>query len=1219
VGNDGCSPQCAIENGYTCFGSPSKCSKQTTTTTAVAAVCGNGVVETGESCDDGNKNGGDGCSAGCLIEAGYSCTGTSSGVSSCSLLVAVCGDGFTTGTSETCDDKNTRSGDGCSASCTVESGWSCTRSATAVSVCTQTAATATTSTPGPTPGPTGSSTPLPRARLASLQTSTSTTSNTTALLHHSAVYLTGQGLIIFGGLVNGAASSDMYLIRTDVSGLSSGSTLAISKVSGLASTPPAVMGHRAVIYGNKMFVTGGWAANAAAAQAPLATHWAFDFTSFGWTEMAPMPAPRAFHAVHNLDKGSHIVIGGAATAALGSAGVSAVVKGGTFLSFGTAGYYRQAGNAWLAVAAEGDPVDGLPPPRVRFQSALSGGLLFVHGGFGEGGAVLGDVWMLAIALVNDARGLRLGTWSSLGSAGAPARADSLFAAAPAAGGAIILAGGVAAGEAPAGAAVSLYNVACPAGMYAEGLDSWACTPCPAGYESVAAGASACTKCAVGSYASTQGSASCTKCPALSSTYTTGSTNVTDCLCTEGDSYGPAGGPCKACPDGADCHGEAVHPLPGYARSTIDPYLMLPCNPSSSCLGGATSACATGYGGERCSKCATEPKRYYKLGFTCKECKEASLAPALVGIFFVGLLITALLYRISAGGASFGAVSISVHFFQVNNVIGSFTIPYPDRIRRFFASISAFSFNMDLVSPECKGTFSYFDKYGLTMLVPFIFIIFFAIIYALAALQSFTLRRVTHRTPVNQVYLESQKLRINQEDYKFGAAQAEEDTRRLEQRTLWEIATTEVREYFSQPIHMGQFRMQTCNAWIMLLTILYIPLVSACIGYFDCTYNVDGSFTLDADPAISCESHPTYRRLLPLASVCLIVYGFGLPALFAGILVHGHRSRALAEPLFRARFGVLYSKSEPMWFWFELLILIKKVVLVILSKLLSDHLLVQVTLSLAVLFSVLLFHTYAQPYRMARNNRLEFWLTVANTIVLFGGLLFYSNSISCSSKDECLALFGGDSTKTFIVLIVLITLSLAAAGIIYTVLREIIDHFRRKDRKDEYLDTKEWMLAEAVMNRSALGPLGNYFSGAGIRGRNAFRIMLRAVAPPNLVNRVNRMYEAEKRGIPYVEEEEVQHHLPAPSWARVGEETAGGVREAPSLPPSRQAPSQPQEHFVGRPASRPSSVNVAPSGALAFLQRGEDMSPSQRPNMVPRSGGGLGGGELPPINPAAKFE
>ncbi|MFO1463339.1 MAG: CARDB domain-containing protein [bacterium] len=67
----------------------------------VDSVCGDGLVEAGEQCDDGNTAGGDGCSASCLLET-------------------VCGDGIQEGV-EQCDDGNTTPGDGCSDICRLES------------------------------------------------------------------------------------------------------------------------------------------------------------------------------------------------------------------------------------------------------------------------------------------------------------------------------------------------------------------------------------------------------------------------------------------------------------------------------------------------------------------------------------------------------------------------------------------------------------------------------------------------------------------------------------------------------------------------------------------------------------------------------------------------------------------------------------------------------------------------------------------------------------------------------------------------------------------------------------------------------------------------------------------------------------------------------------------------------------------------------------------
>lgn len=67
-------------------------------------LCGNGILEFGETCDDGNVAAGDGCSASCLIEV---------------VVPPVCGNAIIE-IGEQCDDGNVISGDGCSSICTTE-------------------------------------------------------------------------------------------------------------------------------------------------------------------------------------------------------------------------------------------------------------------------------------------------------------------------------------------------------------------------------------------------------------------------------------------------------------------------------------------------------------------------------------------------------------------------------------------------------------------------------------------------------------------------------------------------------------------------------------------------------------------------------------------------------------------------------------------------------------------------------------------------------------------------------------------------------------------------------------------------------------------------------------------------------------------------------------------------------------------------------------------
>jgi fibro-slime domain-containing protein len=83
-------------------------------------ACGNGMLETGEVCDDGNTTPGDGCSGVCQVEPNFVCTTPGQFC----MSTASCGDGVVAG-NELCDDGNTVGGDGCSANCRTEAGWIC--------------------------------------------------------------------------------------------------------------------------------------------------------------------------------------------------------------------------------------------------------------------------------------------------------------------------------------------------------------------------------------------------------------------------------------------------------------------------------------------------------------------------------------------------------------------------------------------------------------------------------------------------------------------------------------------------------------------------------------------------------------------------------------------------------------------------------------------------------------------------------------------------------------------------------------------------------------------------------------------------------------------------------------------------------------------------------------------------------------------------------------
>jgi fibro-slime domain-containing protein len=117
----GCSSTCQVEPGWACIKPGEPCIQLDA---SPIAVCGDGMVESGEQCDDGTAGATPGCSKTCQIQPGYVCPMPGSPcVADPSTL---CGDGVVeTSAGEQCDDGNSKPGDGCSGTCQIEPGWSC--------------------------------------------------------------------------------------------------------------------------------------------------------------------------------------------------------------------------------------------------------------------------------------------------------------------------------------------------------------------------------------------------------------------------------------------------------------------------------------------------------------------------------------------------------------------------------------------------------------------------------------------------------------------------------------------------------------------------------------------------------------------------------------------------------------------------------------------------------------------------------------------------------------------------------------------------------------------------------------------------------------------------------------------------------------------------------------------------------------------------------------
>jgi cysteine-rich repeat protein len=116
----------------------------------VSNLCGNGLRDGLEACDDSNTAPGDGCDSTCTVELGWECGSlgpckpvcgdghmvgpepcdddNNDPLDGCDRCVLTCGNGtreIGPVVKEACDDGNVNNGDGCTSTCIVEDGWVC--------------------------------------------------------------------------------------------------------------------------------------------------------------------------------------------------------------------------------------------------------------------------------------------------------------------------------------------------------------------------------------------------------------------------------------------------------------------------------------------------------------------------------------------------------------------------------------------------------------------------------------------------------------------------------------------------------------------------------------------------------------------------------------------------------------------------------------------------------------------------------------------------------------------------------------------------------------------------------------------------------------------------------------------------------------------------------------------------------------------------------------
>lgn len=171
-------------------------------------------------------------------------------------------------------------------------------------------------------------------------------------------------------------------------------------------------------------------------------------------------------------------------------------------------------------------------------------------------------------------------------------------------------------------------------------------------------------------------------------------------------------------------------------------------------------------------------------------------------------------------------------------------------------------------------------------------------------------------------------------------------------------------------HLGHLNAKLFYAVTFVWYLFYFQLSAQLLGVFSCTLADGGRAYLNAYPWVQCRPlERDYAGVLGVAGVFLLLYVLGIPALLFVPL--WRRRRTLGEPAVQQSLGHLYGcYVAKFWYW-EALVLARRLLVAGLVALLPFDRPAQIELALfGVLLFFLLLQVFFQPFASRLENALE---------------------------------------------------------------------------------------------------------------------------------------------------------------------------------------------------------------------------------------------------------
>lgn len=414
--------------------------------------------------------------------------------------------------------------------------------------------------------------------------------------------------------------------------------------------------------------------------------------------------------------------------------------------------------------------------------------------------------------------------------------------------------------------------------------------------------------------------------------------------------------CQDCPDGAICYGNyTMVPKAGYWRGDALSPLFWKCPYANACLGSPEppkalelqGKCADGYFGNLCNGCIS--------GFSRQSTTECAKCPPVyqnairvtgigLGIFIALIIIVRTAINSAKKVRSYYSIFIKIllNYIQLVMLTASFQLQWPTYVQELFKiQQSAGSVTEQIFSIDCFLDNSETDT------------------------QARTVRSKLIMLSILPLLLLGGSI------------------------VVWFPLAVIMRKF-------AYLKNELATTMVVLFFLVHPSLVKFMFDYFNCRRLDEGELWMSSYLNIPCWDSTYYKYAWIVAVPSIMVWGIGVPSLC--LLILWKRKRMLDLTEMKLRLGFLYNGYEYSKFYWEFVILYRKIAIISIAVFLTNiSTSIQALTAMLVLLAAFALQSKHQPYVVNTMNQLELRAILVAAVTIYCGLYYITNDLDGNSQ------------------------------------------------------------------------------------------------------------------------------------------------------------------------------------------------------------------------------